>query len=75
MLIPRPEIKIKGGLNRSVTYKESFIVDAGETIDYGSSPNQKNPISFTWNCTSELENEYCSKLSAASNKKSFEFKN
>lgn len=60
-------MRIKGGFNRSVSYKKEFIVDAGESIDYGSDPNQKNPISFTWNCTSELSNSYCSKLLAASN--------
>lgn len=55
-------MKIKGGYTRSVSYKEEFIVDAGDSIDFGSNPNQKNPISFTWNCTSELSNPYCSKL-------------
>ncbi|CAO1345044.1 unnamed protein product [Diamesa tonsa] len=65
VLIPKPEIRIKGGLNRDVTYKEDFIVDAGETIDYASPPNLKNPILFSWNCTSELKNKFCSKISAA----------
>ncbi|CAO1308180.1 unnamed protein product [Diamesa serratosioi] len=64
VLIPRPEIKIKGGLFRNIANKEEFIVDAGESIDYASNHNQKNPISFTWNCTSELKNTYCSKLTA-----------